>query len=174
MEIQEFLGLCADRWLGLRTTYQLSEQKIDNSKSDIIIEKISLDSQELQKICQTHKKEPKLAIGALKTTWETSQDYGKPKHIGSTIVIWIPHVENPQTGMILQQGKSPQSLIGRYFLGKDEALTLTIEANNQYFEERIWFASPNLRLRTSLIKQENGWSQTAFYSEIRRVNPKDS
>ncbi|MFM6057781.1 MAG: phycobiliprotein lyase, partial [Microcystis aeruginosa] len=35
--------------------------------------------------------------------------------------------------------------------------------------ERIWFASPNLRLRTSIIQSANGDRQTVFYSEIRKM-----
>ena len=56
-------------------------------------------------------------------------------------------------------------------LAEDEALNLTLEVGDFLMEERIWFASENLRLRTSLIKGNNGYSRTAFYSEIRRLPP---
>jgi hypothetical protein len=173
MEIKEFLGLCIDKWLALRTTYQLFDNQIDNSKSDLIIENVGLDSPELVKICQKHRIKLNSTLSGLKTSWDTSQDYGKPKQTGSTIVVWIPDPENSQTGKILQQGKSLDSLLGYYSLGQDQALTLTLEGDNLFLEERIWFASPNLRLRTSLMKQANGFTQTAFYSEIRRVTPKE-
>ncbi|HEY9702550.1 MAG TPA: phycobiliprotein lyase, partial [Allocoleopsis sp.] len=32
---------------------------------------------------------------------------------------------------------------------------------------RLWFASPNLRLRTSILKRFGGFSMASFCSEIR-------
>ena len=34
-------------------------------------------------------------------------------------------------------------------------------------EERLWFASPNLRMRVSVIKRSGSFSVTSFISEIR-------
>jgi hypothetical protein len=36
-----------------------------------------------------------------------------------------------------------------------------------YSEERLWFASPNLRLRTSILKRFGGFSMASLSSEIR-------
>jgi len=52
-------------------------------------------------------------------------------------------------------------------MGDDDALTLMGESETLYSEERLWFASPNLRLRTSTIKQLDGFSTASFCSEIR-------
>ena len=34
-------------------------------------------------------------------------------------------------------------------------------------EERLWFASPNLRMRVSVLKRFGGFSMASFTSEIR-------
>jgi hypothetical protein len=53
-----------------------------------------------------------------------------------------------------------------------EALTLsTFNNTNGLIKERLWFAHPNLRLRTVWEENETGeqgW--VMFYSEIRRLN----
>ncbi|MFM7615570.1 MAG: phycobiliprotein lyase, partial [Synechococcales cyanobacterium] len=36
-----------------------------------------------------------------------------------------------------------------------------------FSEERIWFASPNLRLRSTLVKTTDNTSLVSFASEIR-------
>jgi hypothetical protein len=45
-----------------------------------------------------------------------------------------------------------------------------------YSEERLWFASPNLRLRTSILKRFGGFSMASFCSEIRMggVQPQEN
>lgn len=171
MEIKEFLDLWIDKWFALRTSYQLDHKKIENSKSEITIESLPVDHSEVVQLCQQYNIDPSSTIGGIKTSWDNSVDWGKPKQTGATLVVWIRDGEYSPTGTLLQQAKS-QSWIGRYSLGDDEALTLIVEDGDSYFEERIWFASPNLRLRNSLSKNSQGFSQTAFYSEIRRVAPK--
>ena len=110
-------------------------------------------------------------MAAQKVRWNNSVDWGKPKDIGSVIVIFLGDRIGIQSGQFLRSDSFQSKLIpGRYDLGKDEALTLILEREQFCFQERIWFASPNLRLRTTLSKQNNGASTTAFYSEIRRVS----
>jgi len=46
-------------------------------------------------------------------------------------------------------------------------LTLYVRVGNTYLEERLWFASPNLRMRVSVAKNAGGVSYTSFTSEIR-------
>ena len=56
-------------------------------------------------------------------------------------------------------------------VGWDEALTLIAESDTMYSEERLWFASPNLRMRVSMTKINGNFSTTAFTSEIRMGVP---
>jgi hypothetical protein len=52
-------------------------------------------------------------------------------------------------------------------LGSDDALTLITEYETMSSEERLWFASPNLRMRVSVLKRYGGFSMASFTSEIR-------
>ncbi|MGH2415086.1 MAG: phycobiliprotein lyase, partial [Microcystaceae cyanobacterium] len=113
-------------------------------------------------------------LGGTKANWDNSVDSGKTKQIGSSLIVFLPNTDNAHIGKLLRTANNPQTSLvaGRYILGNDEALTLMTEDERTYSEERLWFASPNLRLRTSLIKYSGSFSAMAFYSEIRRVPPK--
>jgi len=52
-------------------------------------------------------------------------------------------------------------------MGSDQALTLVTEYETMSSEERLWFSSPNLRLRVSILKRFGGLSMASFTSEIR-------
>ena len=43
-------------------------------------------------------------------------------------------------------------------MGSDDVMTLITEDETMFSEERFWFASPNLRLRTSVLKRADGVS----------------
>jgi hypothetical protein len=182
MKIEEFLEACTGNWFSLRTSYSLNKTQdaadenagVDNSKCDLSVESLSSQSQEAIALCQEYKIAPSEVIGANKILWDNSIDWGKPTQKGSAVIVFVASRDNPQIGKLLRlTGTVPKvSSSGRYVLGDDEALTLIIEDEKLYLEERLWFASPNLRLRTSLVKTANGFSTTAFYSEIRKVAPK--
>ncbi|MGK7873556.1 MAG: phycobiliprotein lyase [Xenococcaceae cyanobacterium] len=174
MEIKEFLELSAGKWFSQRTSYHLDREKAENSKSEIIIEMLSPDHPEVVKLCEQHKINPSFTLGGTKASWDNSVDWGKAKQKGSTMIILVPDADNHQIGKLLRTMGNPKTTLiaGRYIMGNDEALTLIVEEGRTYSKERLWFASPNLRLRTSLLKHSGGFSTTSFYSEIRRVVPK--
>jgi phycoerythrin-associated linker protein len=175
MGTEEFLELCVGKWFSLRTGYRLDNTKVDNSKSEITIERLLSDRSEVITLCQQHQIDPNDTLGGTKALWEEPADGFKPKQIGSATIVLVPDRDNSRTGKLLSAlGNTSSSTVGRYVLGNDEALTLIIEGEKIYSEERLWFASPNLRLRTSLSKSSHGLSRSAFYSEIRRVVKKDN
>lgn len=169
MDIRQFLSLSAGRWFSQRTNYLMNGAKAENSKADITIELISPEDLRVVQLCQEHNFDPKLSWGGAIALWDNSADWGKPKQQGSSTMILIGDSEDERQGKLLRKKDSISS--GRYILGSDDALTLIIETDDFYAEERQWFASDNLRLRTTVVKNGGGIRQTSFYSEIRRANP---
>lgn len=172
MDLKKFLDLSAGKWFSQRTNYLLNgkEDKAQNSKADITIELIPKDDSRVVQLCQANRINPDLSLGGAVQSWDTSVDWGKPKQQGSYTIVLIPDAENERTGRLLRQEDT--KVYGRYVLGADEALTLIVETEHFYAEERQWFASDNLRLRTTAVKNSNGMNQTSFYSEIRKAAPK--
>lgn len=175
MDIKDFLDLNQGSWFSQRTTYNLQQEKADSCKSELIVEYLSATTTDVISLCQEINLNPELTIGGTKTSWDTSLDTSKPKQKGHSLIILMPETDNCGKGRIITKNSQlPNKLMsGRYILGDDEALTLLVEDKTNYFEERIWFAIPNLRLRTTLIKPSRDFGQTCFYSEIRKVPSKN-
>ncbi|MDJ0846091.1 phycobiliprotein lyase [Crocosphaera sp.] len=171
MDIQTFLESCVGQWFSQRSSYQFDTEKAESHKSELTVEWLDSDHSLLVSLCQQHRIDPSQAIGGQKVSWNSAADYGQKKQVGSATMIIIPDSNQTQTGKIIQSFQSQPSSQGSYSLGEDEALTLTLNVGDFSLEERIWFASPNLRLRTSLMKGQSGYSRSAFYSEIRRLPP---
>ncbi|MDZ8187348.1 MAG: phycobiliprotein lyase [Nostoc sp. ChiSLP02] len=169
MNIEEFFELSAGKWFSHRTIHHLGLNQSEHGKSDIIIEMLTADSPEVSKLCQQYEINPSSASCGLKLTWNGTTEREQVKHSGSTILVSIPDVDNPSQGKLLRQivdtEKTP--VPGRYHIDSDGALTLTIEDETMKSEERLWFASPNLRMRVNVLKRSGEFSITSFTSEIR-------
>ena len=171
MEIKEFLQQCEGRWFAQRTSYQVNQEKFENNKSEITVELLSSERPEVIELCQQHEIEPQRSLGGIQSSWE--QSAGGPQK-GATVLVFVPDSDSKHQGKLLQSTRSDASVAAGHFLLREEALTLTITDGTASLEERLWFASSNLRLRTSLLKQGNDLSTTCFYSEIRKLPPKSS
>jgi len=121
------------------------------------------------KLCEQYEMDPALALCGARVTWEGTMEWDEEKHAGSTVLVPIADAEKPNEGKLLrEQGYAEKAPVaGRYVVGDDGALTLITEYETMYSEERLWFASPNLRLRTSILKRFGGFSMASFCSEIR-------
>ena len=174
MDIQTFLDLCVGKWLSQRTTHCLDEEKAENNKTEIVIEWLASDDERLVGLCQQVEVDPSSTLGGLCASWDTTASWDRSAQRGATVIVLLPDGNNPEDGQLFQStAQSSSVLSGHYSLGADEALTLKLEQDSTHWQERIWFASPNLRLRNSLILGKEGQKNTAFYSEIRRMPPKD-
>ena len=171
MDINKFLEQTAGNWFSQRTTYKIGKNQVENSKAELSIKILPPNHAQITQLCQQHYLNSNLSLGAIAASWDNSPDWGKPKQQGSTMLGLIANEHDSQTGIIFRliDNSDKQVILGRYVLGNDGALSLILEQENNCVEERIWFASPNLRLRTSIIKNGKDFTTTSFYSEIRKV-----
>ncbi|MBR8836357.1 MAG: phycobiliprotein lyase [Stigonema ocellatum SAG 48.90 = DSM 106950] len=169
MTIEEFLQLSAGKWFSHRTSHDLVFKQSKNGKSDLIIEMLASDHPDVVKLCQQYEIDPSRANCGARVNWNGTMDSDQEKQSGSTVLVIVPDEGNPNEGKLLQEivydDRTP--VVGRYNMGSDDALTLTIESETMSSEERLWFASPNLRMRTSMVKRFGGFTQASFTSEIR-------
>lgn len=169
MNIQEFFELSAGKWFSHRTSHHLAFKQAEDGKSDITIEMIAQNDPEVVKLCEQYEIDPALAQCGARVSWNGTMEWDEEKHSGSTVLVPVPNADNANEGKLLREmgyaEKTP--VAGRYIMGSDGALTLITEYETMSSEERLWFASPNLRMRVSILKRFGGFSMASFTSEIR-------
>jgi CpeS-like protein len=181
MNIQAFFQLCDGKWISQRTTHQLLEQNNQSGRSDLWGEVLDATDGDVVTLCQQLNVDSSLALCGLRLRWsEVAEAYEskfKKKDEGSAVLVAIAAhqksdaSENSSAGRILRNINCANAAMGTFSIGLDEALTLRLEKAGTVSEERIWFASPNLRLRSSSIKKEDLVCITTFCSEIRMAAP---
>ncbi|MFM9265584.1 phycobiliprotein lyase [Tychonema sp. BBK16] len=169
MDVIEFFELSAGKWFSQRTVHNLNSGELQAGKSDLKIEILTAMAPEVVKLCQHHSIDPtSTGLTSIRVSWDGTPDRTEQKQIGSTILAILPNPDNPSEGKVLQDKGNT-----RYVMGSDDVLTLITESETIHAEERLWYLIPNLRLRTSVVKQANGTEQASFCSEIRMgVGPK--
>ena len=170
MDIQEFFQLCDGKWVSQRTTHYLVEQKNQSDRSDLWIDFVDATDSDLAKLSQHFSIRPEQIYGGLKVRWsevaEAYQSRFKTQKTGSALVIPVADSDHPTAGKLLRQ-LGTDSTAGTYSFGSDEALTIVLKQDGLITEERIWFVSPNLRLRSSITQRDETVQVTSFCSEIR-------
>ncbi len=174
MDIKEFFELSAGKWFSQKTSHHLTLKQSEHGKSDLVIDILPNADPQVVQLCQQVGIDPQMmGIGA-KYTWKgttqgDAQAQTTANQQGTSIAILIPDAPASNTGKLFQSidvsKTSPNPI--RYTLGNDNALTLVNKDEHQCSEERIWFESNNVRLRTTIVTQSGGEAMAAFYSEIR-------
>lgn len=168
MDINDFFQQSEGRWFSQRTSHLLASKQSESSKSNIQFELLAADAPAVVQLCERSHVDPALALCGGSITTEITQDLSSRKRIVTTLLVPLANPENPNEGSFLHTSSTDSSASkGRYSVGTDEALTLIIDSDSLSSEERLWFASPNLRLRTSVIKRPDGFSVASFSTEIR-------
>ncbi|MDY7022965.1 MAG: phycobiliprotein lyase [Cyanobacteriota bacterium] len=169
MDIKEFFELSVGKWFSQRTIHNLSSGQLQAGKSTLTIELLSDNEPNIIQLCEQYQVNPSQARHSLKMSWEGTIERETKQQTGQSLLLPIIDESSPQAGLFLQQrlGSNNSLIKGRYSLGEDEVLVLVTETDDFSAEERLWYLIPNLRLRTSVVKQNNGLTQASFCSEIR-------
>jgi phycoerythrin-associated linker protein len=174
MEITEFFELSIGRWRSQRSGHHLAFAHFEQVLSNIDIEPLSNDDPAVLAICQLYDIDPGSITHPFRMTWEGESDWDDKPISGSTVLVPIPDIENPSRGKLLRDKGYAETIpaVGKYHLSDDGIFTLLTEYELAAAEERIWFATPNLRFRVATIKTSDGKGVTtaSFSSEIRSLS----
>lgn len=174
MDALEFFQLSAGRWLSSRTTHHLAFKRSELGESEINVETLEADHPEIIALCELHSIDPSLAIGGSRVNWLGSMAWdkeGDENHEGTTVFAIIPDADNLRQGKLLRERGYAEIMpvVGLYQMDDEDGLVLTTEYETMSSIERFWFASPNLRLRTSTVKRFGGFSTASFCTESRVI-----
>lgn len=169
MNIAEFFQQSEGKWFSQRTTHDLTTNQSASGKSDLWVEVLTPDDAALASLCQQAGADAATVDVAVRVRWQGEFGNEAKAESGSTLLVAIASPSSNTDGTLLCQDGSPGAPLVKthYSIGLDEALTLTTQQEGVFAEERIWYASPALRFRTSTIKHTDGFSTASFCSEIR-------
>ncbi|MGD1900749.1 MAG: phycobiliprotein lyase [Geitlerinemataceae cyanobacterium] len=161
MTLQDFLEQCVGKWFSQRTSHALPPQEIEAGKADLWVETVDSGDAQVKTACQQAGIDPTGAI-ALRSRWEGQSGASEAKVTGQNLLVF------GTGGKFVQTDANGAAMTGTHALGDDEALTIVTASGDRRVEERIWFASPSLRERTSTVSlTASGDRHASFCSEIR-------
>lgn len=167
----EFFRRSAGKWRSQRTTHHLAFRRAEVGSSDIFVETLAAGHPKIVEICQLHQVDPSLAVGGAFVSWDGSMAWDKEEenHQGTTVFALVPDRDDPRQGSLLRERGYAEivPVAGRYYLDDDNALVLVTEYETMSTQERFWFASPDLRLRTSTVQRFGGFNTATFCAEMR-------
>ncbi|MBD0335425.1 MAG: phycobiliprotein lyase, partial [Cyanobacteria bacterium Co-bin13] len=156
----------AGKWFSQRTTHYLATQTSKAGQSNLMIEFLPHINASVMKLCEELGQDPAQAACGLRISQEGRID-GEPQSVQTAALMVALQPSDDQAGVLLQKTEgTDQGWVGRYTLA-DEVLVIAIAAPGGEVEERLWFANPNLRMRTSVLQGPEGVTLTSFCSEIR-------
>ena len=171
MDAMEFFEKSAGRWRSQRTTHHLAFRRAEMGDSEIVVETLGPEVARVVEICKYHQIDPALAVGGALVSWQGSMAWDKEgeNHSGETVFAIVPDPDNPRKGRMLRERGYAEiaPVAGRYEMDDEDGLVLTTEYETMSAEERFWFASSDLRLRSSTVKRFGGFSTASFCSETR-------
>ncbi|NJN29341.1 MAG: phycobiliprotein lyase [Synechococcales cyanobacterium RM1_1_8] len=170
MTILDFFEQSTGKWFSQRTSYHLARQGQwhQSDKTDLFISPLAQGDSDLLRICQASKLDDSQLLGGLRIEWNQTPQ----KKAGSSLMMALATSPDAAEGLLLRVANAPGQMpvLGQYGVNPDGSVTLISRTPGLYAEERLWFAAPNLRLRTSLMRQgDTGFENSSFYSEIRMI-----
>ena len=175
MNIDEFVERSLGKWRSQRSAHHLAFQHFEEVTSQIEILPLENNDERVIALCKKNQIDPHQISSPFYMSWKGESDWDEDEVLaGSTVLVPVPDLENPALGKLLrEQGYAETvSAIGQYQLVEDGSFILNTKYERATAEEKIWFATPNLRFRVSLIKTGDGKGVTtaSFSSEIRSLN----
>jgi phycoerythrin-associated linker protein len=179
MTIEQFVAQSLGQWRSMRSGHSLAFQQFEDVLSEIKIEAVNTnhrDIQELIKATDTDQIDSFNVISPFKMEWSAESDWepDDPTAVSSGQCILVPYQIDESHGHIIRSVgyAEAEQAITDYSFSSDGTLVLRTVYGQSIAEERIWFASDNVRCRSSILKTSEGSGilQTSFASEVRKLS----
>lgn len=174
MNIAQFVKLSIGRWRSQRSGHNLAFSHFEEVRSTIDIVALDVEDPKVIQLCQSYSIDPAQAISPFRMSWEGESDWDDETLSGSTILVPIPDPDRPNQGKLLREQGYAETMaaVAEYRITDEGTFILDTKYDRAAAEERIWFATPNLRFRVSSIKTSEGTGvvTASFSSEIRSLS----
>ena len=166
MNVTQFFRLCLGRWRSQRSGHNLVRGGFEELCTTIVIRALSADDRHVLNLCRWYDVSPEAVFHPLDV--RSMGDRGGAED--NYLLVPLPDPDNPNRGKMLRSRPDEGSIHSCiYRLHEDDTMTIVTEYERAATEERIWFASPNLRLRVSTVRMEDSGAiaTTTFASDVR-------
>lgn len=171
MDIIQFVEGSIGRWRSQRSAHHMLFRHFEAVESVIDIMALVPDDPAVLDLCKSYGVDPATIVSPFRMTWEGHSDWDDSELKGTTILVPVPDRTHPNQGKLLREQGYAETIpaAGDYHLTPDGTFVLLTHYDRAAAEEKIWFATPNLRLRVSLIKTSEGSGvvTASFSSEVR-------
>ena len=173
MQIEDFFLKSVGEWKSMRSLHSLAFQEFEEIRSKIKIIPVKINDSRVIKLLKDNLITTNEINKAFLISWEAKSEWvdenQKENSSGESILIPIK-VSQTEGKIIRSVGYTdPVQVISLYKFLDDGTLIIYSSYNHISTEERIWFASDNLRSRSSITRAINSSAilQTSYASEIR-------
>ena len=158
MKVEDFYTNSIGTWRSLRSSHNIAFAQLEEVDSEIVITPVDQDDEELVQICKTYDVDPKTACSCIRMEWEGETDWDEdaPPIKGSTVLVVVKDTDTK--GRLLRSVGYTEEIpaVGDWEMQPDGTFVLHTLYDRAAAEERIWFGTPDLRLRCSIIKTQGG------------------
>ncbi|TGG90980.1 MAG: phycobiliprotein lyase [Aphanocapsa feldmannii 277cV] len=169
--IDEFVRRSLGTWESKRSGHNLAFRHVEEVESKIVISPLPLDAPGLAELLTSHG----IAIVAITSpfhmAWEGSSDWDEDATSKGECTL-VPVPKDDHSGLLLRSSGYTEQIpaVGTYRFSNDGCFTLITPYEGSSAEERIWFATDDVRMRVSMMRTQSGRGvlQASFSSEIRR------
>ena len=175
MNIEQFVTLSQGEWRSMRSGHSLAFKQFEEILSTIKIEIISTEDPTIKSMLKASKYRKSDSIMPFKISWSAESDWDinqdAKSNKGECYLIPIPN-SSSEGKLIRSLGYAEKvASLAKYKFLNDGTFLLKTEYEHTFIEERIWFASSNVRCRSSIIFSlvEKSILQTSFSSEIKLI-----
>jgi len=158
MTVEDFYTSSIGSWRSLRSSHNIAFAQLEEVNSEIDITTVDQDDEELIQICKTYDVDPKTACSCIRMAWEGTSDWDDeaPRITGSTVLVVVK--DSDTKGRLLRSVGYTEEIpaVGDWEMQPDGTFVLHTLYDRAAAEERIWFGTPDLRMRCSIIKTQGG------------------
>lgn len=173
MTVEEFFDKSLGEWKSQRSSHNLAWAQFEAVTSEISIEPREVSDRDVVELCKQNDVSVDDVLVSIAMSWEGESDWDDEETMsGSTVMSVVKDTDS--TGRLLRSMGYAEEIpaVGTWEMTSEGVFVLTTSYDAAAAEERIWFATPDLRMRVSQIRTSSGRGvvTASFSTEIRKLD----
>lgn len=171
-DIASFVERSLGHWRSQRSAHHMALSHFEEVRSEIDIVSLSPSDPEVVELCKVCDIDPAAIVRPFRMSWQGESDWDEEESLeGSSVLVPVPDPDDGRRGRLLRDRGYAETMTATstYSFTEDGTFVLVSAYDRAAAEERIWFGTPNVRFRVSLIRTSDGKGvvTASFASEIR-------